>query len=383
LKIVIVGNAVPNTLELPITPPSSRAFQKDQSKGMAIWTAANLAHSKTCFYKYSGLNVVLYGVDDYGDAEYAKLISKALCSDPSVLAVIGSTASSTSRALGSYLSSFGIPLLMPIATSPSALLHPDTNTRMNTVLRLPPSDDQVQAPAVAYFAKKILCCKRTCIICDIDPGAETYSRPLCDCISWLLSDISIKELELSSKSTADPIARSILANKPDVIILCGYVSCAEQLLFSLNSIYPPDSSHLPKIILTDGAIDSNLDAGIFDVYLTFPLPPVNNVMNDLQDLELYSLLTHSKAQSYEIYAYDAILMINSSINECDRVSRKCLLKQLKSLQRFAGAAFTYRFIDGENADANYYVYKWVTNESNKSTLCFYQEVYKNQIDSIY
>jgi ABC-type branched-subunit amino acid transport system substrate-binding protein len=363
LRVVVVGNTVPNTYSLMLTQPRERGFPRDDAKGAAIWTAAKLAFDAGVFSivpkASAGTEITLEGVDDWGDPSFASAIAEALARDPTVLAVIGSTASSTSRAMGPILSASGVPLLMPIATSPDAITDPNSGARLEYVVRLPPSDERVQAPSVSAFATRRLRAFRIALVRDSDPSTQTYSIPLCDRIADQLGDVTHETFELLSSDGADGVASVIDGGSYDTVIFCGYVSGGEQLLASLERFYRGRLDRAPKVILTDGALDKRLRPRGLQAYLTFPLPPIDSLVpKDQPSAQLIELIRGGGADSYEIYAFDAIRMLGAAAEQClGRLSRSCLFTNLSLIQPYTGVAFPYTFINGENSSAKYYVYR--------------------------
>lgn len=374
LNIFVVGNAVPNTFELNLSYKPIREFSKDQAKGNAIWTATNLAYNSGAFrIDDSNIEIKLFGIDDFGDKEYAKEIGKALARKPGTLAVIGSTASSTSTSIAQYTDQYGIPFFMPIATSPLAVLNSQTGKRFKRVIRMAPSDDRVQAPAVVTFALKNLNSSRIAIVKDIDPGAETYSEPLVEKMASLLDVSSFDIFMLRSIDGASNIIQSIKGGQYDTIIYAGYVSGAIQILYSIREEFQNDEKARPRVIMTDGALDKRLIPGNTNSYIMFPLPPVESIeVVDSVSSKLVTMIKQRGVHSYEVYAFDATQMIGDALRKCkSNISRDCLYHRINEIAPYPGIVSNYTFIDGENTEAEYYVYK-ATSEDSTLNLSLYQ-----------
>lgn len=369
-EVAVVGNGVPQPAVQD--PPLQRDFPKDESKGKAIWSAATLALQTHHFEDIHSV-IELKPYDDFGNDKRAAKIARELRGDPSVLAVIGHTASGTSQAAAHIYDGAGIPLLMPIATSPDVMFPPGREGldehRLKRVFRLPPADDRVQAPAVAWLVTRELEGRKVFVIGDTSPGAEPYSRPLCENVGRLLDGTTTVHPRHWVDGNHDDMAsaaRKVRGWRADTVVFCGYTSTALQLLQRLREQYAsmlPQSR--PVLVFTDGVLDESLDASGFRALLTFPLPTLETIKDRDEARRLSSLLGKGDIESYEIYAYDAMIILRAAIIKCQAegtLGRACITRNIGNTQGLRGVAFSYTFLGGENIESSYHVYEYAGAE---------------------
>ncbi len=367
LKIVVVGNGIQDpTYQVSGLPDVVRQMPLETAKGLAIWRAAVLAHDSSPAWSALRGRVEVKGVDDFGDPEYARRLAIELRSDPTVVAVIGTTASSTTRVVGSMLAPNSIPMLLPIATSGLAVRAVSDSSRLPNMFRLPPSDDGVQAPVVVWALRNIVRATKVSVVVDSMPTATAYSVPLCTSVERLLTTTSyLRHYVNATKNDAAQVAGAIHARGSDAVVLCGYASSAQQLLYALSNEFATDTNRRPTIIVTDGALAPQMDVSGQKVLLTYPLPPIDSIQPLTADISaLLTLMRRQDGQSYELYAYDAMSVLAETISFClgaGGAGRRCLSQQLQGLKNFPGAGFVYTFTEGENADLVYYVYSYQTS----------------------
>lgn len=364
LTVAIVGDGVPSarpTREDPIYP-----LNRAQGAAMFAGAAAAWQHSPRLQRLRNDHIIEIQGFNDGGSQKEAARIAHELSTTPSVLAVIGHATSGTTRAAAWIYAGAGIPLLMPIATSPKAALPPDSDRERDRLLnafRLPPSDHRVQAPVVAFLAKEELGLRKAFFIRDMSPDASEYSGPLFERITELLR--VEKNLGISVNVMSDDfdvVARKVRAQGSDSLVFVGYGTTAKELLTALRRVYADtEIQQRPKLIFTDGAMIEDLEPHGFVVYLTFPLPPTSKLNCAPEEAPgLAEALSGAAIASYQLYGYDAMLLVGRAVAICldtaQVVDRECVIDQLSTPQNFGGACLGYSFKAGENALSEYHLY---------------------------
>ena len=184
--IVVIGDGVPSPQK-----PTKRYIPLNRSQGIAMWDGVKTAFDKSPRLKKLKELIELKPYDDGGNPEDAVNYAKEIQLNPKVLAVIGHAISETTRYAGWIYEQSGIPLVMPIATSPNVVFpphkKPEEKNRIKNAFRLPPSDLSMQAPAVAYVAREIAKAKKIYLIRDVSKGAKEYSNLL---FKWLEKHLS-------------------------------------------------------------------------------------------------------------------------------------------------------------------------------------------------
>lgn len=358
--IAVVGDGVRSEA------PATRDHPLNNAQGLAMGEGAFAAAEKSPSLGVARKYVRPVGYDDGGSVSEAARIARQLQADPRVLAVIGHATSGTTRAAASLYAEAGIPLLMPIATSPYAVYRLGAKIapihRLRNCFRLPPVDDPIQSRAVAYVAREVAHSSRCYLFRDISEDAAEYSEPLFKRLEMLLADAIVRKRAINRD---DPnilsVAQSVQASKADLVVFCGYGTTAQELLHALRLTYERVAvRERPKVLLTDGCKTRDVDPSGFDVYVTFPLPDLNSadlpIPRDLRILR--GAVRRSSEESYQSLGYDAMLMIGHALEDCvhQEVSRRCLLTALSNAYDFRGAFSEYDFKDGENVRSHYYVY---------------------------
>lgn len=364
--IAVVGNGVDSTAH-----PDSRALPLETAQGLSMLQGAQIAfaHAPECSKLQRIARLVPY--EDAADTVRAAAIARRLSKDPRVLAVIGHATSATTRAGASLYAETGIPLVMPIATSPTVFFAPRDarqSQRLTNCYRLPPADVPAQANAVARFVLDSLRSRRCWLVVDTTGAARQYSRPLAAAVRSALADIikPASSLVGDGSEHIPQVAKLIRDTRPDVVVFCGYGSTATQFLGSLASAYDKPAEG-PHVVLTDGCKVPTLNTHGLPVFLTFPLPPGNELPgpNTIGINAIHKFLPPRAALSYQSYGYDALALIAQAIGSIppDALSRATLAHALSSITAFRGTACLYTFSHGENSQAPYYVLR-VTQEGD-------------------
>ena len=341
-----------------------------REEGKAMYEGAFDAFQFAPECKFLHDMIIVRGIDDGESEQVAKDSAKRLQKNPRVLAIIGHSTSATTIAAAPYYAASGIPLLMPIATSPRVSQF--KGIHLGNTFRLVPNDSIAQGPAIAYVAMNILNGHRIAIISDHSIGADRYSQPLTSMVYNIISRkgriYANVQVSRENSLTIESSVRELRSQNPDVIIFCGYGSTAQDIFGFLREMYLRTSLQLrPKIILSDGCKINDLNTKGFRVFLTFPYCGVED-KEGLADVSgtTWSILerigvTKDHFGSYQIFGYDAMLVLAKSIQEIVNIgkplNRKSLINNLRSVTILKGIGdlyFTLRH--GENKQSKYVLY---------------------------
>jgi len=370
-KIVVVGKGVPENTDKPA--PDCQTTNLEDMAGPKMWNGA-LAASADLPSLPAGPRFQLVGRDDGGKQEKATKIAHELEADPSVLAVIGHSASGTTIGAAEIYAQAGIPLIMPLATAQAAAFPAGvsndelekTPTRLSNCFRLPPSDDKGQAPAVAFMVEQLGPTKVHIVEYTRKP-IDQYSRPLCDRVQKILIDRGHKpdhdppqQVETSDdmKGAASEIAND--HDDKDVVIYCGSRPDGVLFLESLAESYKKHpQKKKPTLVFTDAAPNIEDIEGLkerFPVYRTGFYDP-RTCTNPSSELNK-RMRSCPEVSSEPVFGYDAVRLTSQALKECDqKVSRQCLLNEIRDTPAFRGACFPYALRDGENVISSYYVFR--------------------------
>jgi ABC-type branched-subunit amino acid transport system substrate-binding protein len=354
LIVAVVGDGVP-----PLNKTVERRFPLNRSQSRAMYVGVRAALERSPRLKGLTDIVEVLGRDDASSGDLARDIAKELRTK-NVIAVIGhATSETTYQAAGVYAPA-GIPLLMPIATSPRVMFPNEKEARISNAFRLPPADDRSQAPAISRLIKDLKTVKLF-VIQDISEGAQVYSSSLFGALRPLVSGLPMRIGEADRELTDfSRLAASIRAEKSDTVVFCGYGSTVIELMNELRKTYQDvEFPARPKVVLTDGCHVPDLDTSGFDVYLTFPHIALRQPANKI-DKDNIRIVTDTFGDpgklNYELFGFDAMLILGDAINAClakDGVTRKCIIDELNRPVGFTGIAGNYEFHEGENRLSSY------------------------------
>jgi ABC-type branched-subunit amino acid transport system substrate-binding protein len=376
LIIAVVGSGVSRG-----DAPNPAMLDLNWEQGWAMWSGAQTAYLSSAFEDLRDV-VQLQPYDDDGNPETAREIAKKLRSNPRVLAIVGHATSGTTKSAAPLYAGAGIPLLMPIATSPEASINAG-GSRYANCFRLPLNDRNGQAPAIAWVVENQLKSKHPVIIIDKTRDAAVYSQPLAEAVRRVLglSDNSIEVLE--ERADSADLAISLRSRGYDVAIFCGYGSTATSLLGAVSEVYenwnnshPQQKKPLPQFILTDGCMSANLRLHGVPALLTFPAPNSQHVNGKEVCDALNDTIKSDNDETYQVYGYDALMILAESLKDLrDRkdpggrtLSRRSLMLNLETKERFSSGCLSYSFKEGENLDGAYYIYECL--EDANGTLVF-------------
>jgi len=148
----------------PLTTPSA-------TFGVEMRQAVDLAiDERNAAGGILGAKVVAAVIDDQADPEKGKAAAKALCDDPSVLAVVGHVNSGVMLASEKVYADCGLPILTPMASNPGI-----TEEGLANVFRLTNRDDH-KGPALARWLMMRMGKKAAVVVDDGTP----YGKGLAD-----------------------------------------------------------------------------------------------------------------------------------------------------------------------------------------------------------
>jgi ABC-type branched-subunit amino acid transport system substrate-binding protein len=385
----VVGRAVSRDCGPGDADPGARInlVQNDQKKADGCAIAAGAAEGLE-----PDKNIRLELRDDDDDEKLAENVARQIESDPDVIAVIGHTASGTTRRAAPFYSEAEIPLLMPVATSPNVdrpyshdlqrklgegpaldqILHLpdwldkhwDPDTRLPNTFRLIPNDSRAQAPALAFAASHISTGK-TLLVADVsvevdkdyvDPLREAL-KPILRSTSGDVEEIVIRDKDLRGGSDL-PYETSDHMLKAQLVVFCGTKERAKAMLDSVKGRQKEKGGHWPSFLLSDSSRPmSGIPDGV-SVHVTFPVPQFSPPLNADQKRIPHAAVSQG-GTSYEVFAYDAAKLLSRAISEIRRekhpVNRATVLEKLSQTVEFQACA-KYTFVHGENIHPDYYVY---------------------------
>ncbi|MDP8904867.1 MAG: branched-chain amino acid ABC transporter substrate-binding protein [Chloroflexota bacterium] len=152
--------------------------------------------------------------DDQCSAEGGTAGARALVSDPTIVAIIGTSCSSAGVPASQIASDAGVLIVSPSATAPS-LTHPDTHQPF--FLRTA-HNDEVQGEAMARFAREVLQVERAASVHDGSPYSEQLQQVFRDRFQEFGGTLAGDAQAVAPTDTdMRPVLTTIAANDPGLI----------------------------------------------------------------------------------------------------------------------------------------------------------------------
>jgi len=355
--LVVVGDGVKDQ-----TLATTRPYSSNYAQGWDLYEGVAHAAKKGPFSEISQFIELIY-VDDGGDSRCANLISEEIIKSPRVIGVIGHASTGTTKiALENYKQA-NIPTIIPIATNPYLTIDCKNCFRL-------PSNDAIQAKAIADYAVNVLKGENIYLVWDDSDSAKDYSEFLeSEVVNLIGSKIRFRQPITFRPMNYEYLLKSISYNNTDVLIFCGYGSMAREFLNGLRFEYVGKENLLkkPKVILSDGARISDIKevSSIFgfQTYLSFPsdkLKSKEQFADFVAETPPREQEKMKSEESYEIFGYDALAMFSIAFKraiQTGNVSRKALNESLANQTSPNGdLCYTYKFENGENVDSRYFIY---------------------------
>lgn len=313
--------------------------------------------------------------NDCRDPEDAAKLAMKLQKDPAVLAVIGHSTSRTTGRVAEIYAQAGIPLIMPEATAASAATYYSRRTRspdtpqdhIPNYIRLQPSDDQAQAPAIAHTILQLLQDKsRVYLLTGMEGNAGEYSKGLVQGVKRLLprkvQPVEHSEERDQNSSMAEMISG---ANPIDIVFFAGYRDQAQEILRILNrKLEGRAAVQRPVILLPESCNGFEIEEEwkTFRIYRTGPADTTacfGELQNDEGLRKWRRENEPDKLPISMLYGHDSVRLLSRAIAQCrerfQTITRGCVLEQLRATIA-SGACGGYSFREGENLLSSYYVF---------------------------
>jgi hypothetical protein len=333
--------------------------------------------------------------NDCQNPEDATRLASELHKDPAVLAVIGHSTSNTTGRVAEIYAQAGIPLIMSEATAASAATYfskqagaPDApKDRVPSYIRLQPSDDQAQAPAIAGMILRLRLGQENknstvYLLTGLDLGAEDYSKGLVSEVRRLLIGRKVPTQALlvgqDKGQLIGKVPTPVLsveqaiqkihgpATSDDIVFFAGYRQQADDILIKLDQSYTGRAARDRPIILLPEAcsgLEAQPQLKDFRLCRTGPADTTACIGTLRNDARLAKWRRKEEADLLPIsmvYGHDAVQLVSRAIKRCRdggrSITRSCVLEQLRATVS-SGACGGYSFREGENLLSSYYVFR--------------------------
>ena len=260
-----------------------------------------------------GHDVELQNEDDLCSKEGGQTGSTKLASDPTILAVVGTSCSSSAYGVADkILSAKGMPLISPSNTA-AGLTAVDTHQPFYARTA---QNDAIQAKVVADFVYSELGLKNAATIHDESPYAEGLTSGFKTFYEQQGGKVTAAEAIESTETDFKPLLTSIAQTNPDLIYLPDFnPACA---LIAKQALDIPDLAGV-KLMGSDGCLASTFIDQAGDAakgfYMSGPIPSPGGTTSDL--LKTYNAAYKDQfgapTASFNTNAFDAFNLIAQAV----------------------------------------------------------------------
>lgn len=161
-----------------------------------------------------GHDIELQAEDDGCSAEGGQAAGQKIVSDPSILAIVGTSCSGAGVPMSTVVSEAGYAMVSPSNTSP---VLTDPNNAWNPGYYRTAHNDKVQGAAIAEFARDVLGATTAAAIHDGDPYTEGLANAFRESFEALGGEITDFTAINVGDTDMRPVLTSVGANSPDFL----------------------------------------------------------------------------------------------------------------------------------------------------------------------
>jgi hypothetical protein len=391
--LAVVGNGLSGTrFSEQECAPNVRV----QESACAMARGAYAAYNSDIFNDYR--QIIKYRQYDDGLAQSGSKESRtdraadlafALQDDARTLAVIGHSFSETTAVAARSYKLAQIPLLVPIATSPTVGYETPTKTHvlpgsasdldvgphLPNVFRLVPNDKIAQAPAIGYVVKKLSYndSLKAGVLADLSENPD-YTTALKSALQKQRR-MSAAAMGVIDKDCKNNITFACMiwddgdkGKYPDLIVFIGTTNTSQRFLDRFILAHRAEwFPHLKYLLLSDGCKNVGTDslakvaaAGI-QVLITFPAKQLTDQEMDTTLLKPLKDAVNGKVSlSYEEFGFESVLLLKLALDRLAHahqpLSRPTLIAALNQIDIVRDLPTPYIFENGENIHPDYGLY---------------------------
>ncbi len=258
-----------------------------------------------------GHSVTLQKEDDGCSAEGGQTAGQKIVSDPSIVAVIGTSCSGAGVPMSQIVCGAGIAMVSPSNTAP---VLTDPATRQSCYFRTA-HNDKVQGAAMANYAYNELGIRKAAAIHDGDPYTEGLASVFRDAFTALGGEIVAFDAEAADATNVEPLLTTVAAAGPELIYYPVFIP-----LGALITKTAKDVAGLENVILAaaDGVQSPDFLEAAGDaaegMYVSGPDLSFGNTIYD-DFLTKYKAKYGDPASVFHAHAFDAANLIMDAIEK--------------------------------------------------------------------
>lgn len=273
----------------------------------------------------SGKKVEIIYEDDENKTENAVSALKKLIEKDKISAVIGTTSSSGSIAMGAVASKDKVPMIVPTATSPKVTQSGDYVFRASF-------NDLFQGTALAKFATEDLKVKTGAVLYDME---DDYSKGLAEYFKANFEKAGGKVISYENYKTDDQDFSNQLARikvlKPDVLVLPDHYNVVGNIAKQARkqgitaTLLGGDGWDSPDLYKIGGA-------AVNGSYFSNHYSPQNNSQEAVKFKNEYKAKYNKEPDAYATLAYDAGSILLNAVKKAGSSDREKIEKALKQTE---------------------------------------------------
>ncbi|MDF8357556.1 ABC transporter substrate-binding protein [Ensifer adhaerens] len=317
--------------------------------GQSLRNGAELAFKTKA---QQGLNISLDIVDDRGSPQEGVLVAQRLCSDPSVVAVLGYTFSSVALAAVPILDECSLPVIASAVTSPD-LSGASAYFRRNVMT------DAEQGRRMGSFAAKTLEARNIYVLYQQDDYGYGVSDAFSTAAEAGGATISGSEAYHLGENNFRTLLTKVKAEAPDTVFIGGFYAEAAKILeqakqMGLNvQFLGTDGSLNPQLVaLSKGAAEGMVVYGMFD-------PSIESDVS-AGFVSAYRAAYKADPDVWAALGYDAASVVIATIAEQKKIAevdREGLNAALSLVKDYPGVTGTIQFNDKGDREGQLFFFR--------------------------
>ena len=263
-------------------------------------------------------------------------LTEQLIVEDEIIALIGPNRSSHAVEVGPVAQRHRIPMITTTATNPNV-------TNAGDFVFMASFTDSFQGAVMAQFAKSELGAKTAAVLTRTgDLYTEGISEFFISNFSELGGDIATNEFYAAGDSDFTAQLANIVAAKPDVLFIAGFVADLAPITQQARAIPLQNAAGEPTIFLGADSWDSQLlfeneDAEIEGSFFSGHFSPETNEPNARAFVETYEAIYEATPTGGVAVSYDTIKLLAEAIQRAGSIDPDAIRQQLAATKNYIGA----------------------------------------------
>ena len=333
---IAAGDAIKMASALVITGPNE-SLGLDSQYGVEIAIAERS--------EINGHEIQLQAEDDGCSAEGGQTAGQKIVSDPSIVAVIGTSCSGAGVPMSQIVCGSGVAMVSPSNTAP---VLTDPETRQSCYFRTA-HNDKIQGAAMANYVFGELGLTKAAAIHDGDPYTEGLASVFRDAFTELGGEIVAFEAEAADATNVEPLLTTVAAAGPEIIYYPVFIPLGSLITKTAKEIDGLDGVVLAAAdgVQSPDFLEASGDAAE-GMYVSGPDLSFGNEIYDTFLTTYEETYGTEPISVFHAHSYDAANMVMDAIEAVavthddgsTTIGRQALIDQIASTSGLAGITGT-------------------------------------------